>query len=252
MMHPFHPSGATIDRAIVHARSVASSTAASQPSAVPYTEPMGRRIFILSPARCDGERAQMVLSPHATFALARRMREGTGAPLGDVMTFLSGLYFRGKLTYAEAFARPPAGGDGVLVITSDSGLKTPGAPVTAEALRRAARVDIDAKNRRYRRPLETSAAALAARLARGDDVVLLGSIASPKYVDVLTDVFGDRLLFPLEFVGRGDMSRGGLLLRCVRAGEELTYVPVRGTVRSGQRPPKLEPLRRAAQPAEDH
>src|SRR5437762_1958621 len=166
MMHPFHPSGATIDRAIVHGRSVASSTAASQPSAVPYTEPMGRRIFILSPARCDGERAQMVLSPHATFALARRMREGTGAPLGDVMSFLSGLYFRGKLTYAEAFARPPAGtgAAGVLVITTNAGLQPPSLPLTVDALRRAAKVDIDARTPRYRRPLELSAAALAERL----------------------------------------------------------------------------------------
>ena len=117
-------------------------------------------------------------------------------------------------------------------------------PVTVAALRRAARVDIDAENRRYRRPLEASAVALAARLAPGDEIVLLGSIASPKYVDVLTDVFGERLLFPRDFVGRGDMSRGGLLLRCVRSGQELTYVPVRGAVRSGRRPPKLEPATR--------
>jgi hypothetical protein len=111
-------------------------------------------------------------------------------------------------------------------------------------------VDIDAENRRYRRPLEASAAALAARLAPGDEVVLLGSIASPKYVDVLTNVFGDRLLFPCDFVGRGDMSRGGLLLRCVRSRQELAYVPVRGAVRNGRRPPKLEPLRRAASPGD--
>ena len=74
-------------------------------------------------------------------------------------------------------------------------------------------------------------------------MVLLGSIASAKYVDILLEVFGDRLLFPVEFVGRGDMSRGGLLLRSVRAGEQLTYVPVRGAVRHGPRPPKLPPIR---------
>ena len=160
------------------------------------------------------------------------------------MSFLSGLYFRGKLAYAETFARPAT--DGVLVITSDAGLRTPATPVTVASLQRSARIDIDAKNRRYRRPLEQSAHALVARLARDDEVVLLGSIASPKYVDVLLEVFGDRLLFPIEFVGRGDMSRGGLLLRCVRAGEELTYVPVRGAVRTGARPPRLAPLRRGA------
>jgi hypothetical protein len=39
------------------------------------------------------------------------------------------------------------------------------------------------------------------------------------------------------------MSRGGLLLRCARAGEELTYVPVQGAVRHGPRPPKLTPIK---------
>ena len=204
------------------------------------------RVFLLSPARSDGERAEMLLSARAKFPLACRLREATGAPLGEVMSFLSGLYFRGKLTYAETFARPPSGTGGVVVITSDSGLQPPSRPLTVTALRRAARVDIDAANRRYRQPLEASARALAARLRSRDEVVLLGSIASSKYVDVLTTVFGDRLLFPLDFVGRGDMSRGGLLLRCVRAGMELTYAPVLGAVRNGPRPAKLEPLHRVA------
>jgi hypothetical protein len=200
-----------------------------------------RRIFLLSPARSDGERAEILLSPRAAFPLARRVREAS-APLGEVMSFLSGLYFRGKLTYAERFARAPAEGDGVLVITSDAGLVPSHTPVTAATLRRAGRVDIDAANSRYRRPLEASANALAGRLQPGDDVVLLGSIASGKYVDVLGRVFGERLLFPVEFVGRGDMSRGGLLLRCARDGTELTYVPVLGAVRKGTRPPRLTPI----------
>ena len=204
-------------------------------------------MFLLSPARCDGQRAEMVLSPRAAFPLARRLRESGGAPLGEVMSFMSGLYFRGKLTYAETFARCAAA-DGVLVITQDSGLRPPATPVTVESLRQAACVDIDAANPRYREPLETSAAALTARLSAHDEVVLLGSIASSKYVDVLTGIFGERLLFPAEFVGRGDMSRGGLLLRCARAGLELTYVPVLGAVRTGSRPPKLAPLPRVASP----
>jgi hypothetical protein len=41
-------------------------------------------------------------------------------------------------------------------------------------------------------------------------------------------------------VGGGDMSRGGLLLRCVRAGRELVYVPVAGALRRGGRPARLE------------
>ena len=204
-----------------------------------------RRVFLLSPARSDGERAELLLSVRAKFPLACRVREPAGAPLGEVMSFLSGLYFRGKLTYAEAFAHPPAGTDGVLVITSNRGLQPPSEPLTAATLRDAARVDIRATNRHYREPLEGTARALAARLRPADDVVLLGSIASAKYVEVLTAIFGERLLFPLEFVGRGDMSRGGLLLRCARAGLELTYVPVLGAVRNGPRPPKLPPLPRA-------
>jgi hypothetical protein len=92
---------------------------------------------------------------------------------------------------------------------------------------------------------------LADAVGASDEVVLLGSIATAKYVEPLVEVLGERLLLPKDFVGRGDMSRGGLLLRCVRAGAELTYAPVRGAVRNGQRPPKLEPLRRAAPAADD-
>jgi hypothetical protein len=195
------------------------------------------RLFLLSPANCGGERAQLLLSPRAAFPLAQRLRRAGGAPLGEVMSFVSGLYFRGKLAYAEAFGLP-------LVITADAGLQPADTPVTLASLRAAARVDIDAANLRYRRPLEATARAVAGRLGRDDTVTLLGSIASDKYVAVLLDVFGERLTFPIDFVGRGDMSRGGLLLRCVRAGAELPYVPVAGAVRHGVRPPRLAPLRR--------
>jgi hypothetical protein len=41
-----------------------------------------------------------------------------------------------------------------------------------------------------------------------------------KYREVLTDVFGDRLYFRADFIGRGDMSRGGL--RCADAGRDIT------------------------------
>jgi hypothetical protein len=68
-------------------------------------------------------------------------------------------------------------------------------------------------------------------------------VATGKYVDVLLDVIGERLLFPVEFVGRGDMSRGALLLRAAEAGRELTYEPVAGAVRRGRRAPKLAPRR---------
>jgi hypothetical protein len=204
-------------------------------------------IFLLSPANCGGNRARIVMSERATFDLAARLRGEGGAPLGEVFAFLSGLYFRGKLAYGRAFASKPDGVDpesnGVFVITPNAGLRSPDTLVTLDAIRAFARVDVSVGNPKYRRPLERSARALSDEI--GDcPVVLLGSIASPKYVDVLLSIFGERLLFPQEFVGRGDMSRGGLLLRCVAAREELTYVPVAGTVRHGVRPPKLEPATR--------
>ena len=90
---------------------------------------------------------------------------------------------------------------------------------------------------------ERDLADLIVQLPSESRVVLLGSIATGKYVDVLLDNFGDRLLFPGDFVGRGDMSRGGLLLRCAVDRCELSYIPVRGAIRKGKRPPKLEPRR---------
>ena len=189
------------------------------------------------------------MSERATFDLAMRLRTREGAPIGEVFSFLSGLYFRGKLTYANAFARAPETateitGSGVFVITPSSGLRAPETMLTLDAIRAFAGVDVDAANPKYRKPLERSARALAADITPDTTVVLLGSIASGKYVDVLQGIFGDRLMFPQEFVGRGDMSRGGLLLRSAAAGEELTYVPIAGAVRHGARPPKLDPATR--------
>ena len=212
-------------------------------------EPVKPRIFLLSPANCGGNRARIVMSERATFELAGRLRGRDGAPIGEVFSFLSGLYFRGKLTYARAFAAPPdpqspVCGSGVLVITPSAGLRSADTMVTREALLRFAAVDVDPADARYRRPLERSASALAREIGSECDVVLLGSIASPKYVDILLRYFGDRLLFPSEFVGRGDMSRGGLMLRCAAAGQQLTCVPVAGAIRHGQRPPRLDPATR--------
>ena len=134
----------------------------------------------------------------------------------------------------------------MLVITPTAGLRPAETPVTAAAIRAFAGVDIAASDPRYRGPLIASARALADDIGQDCDVVLLGSIASAKYVEVLTAVFGARLRFPVDFVGRGDMSRGGLLLRSARAGEELAYVSVDGAVRHGPRPPKLAPLKQGA------
>jgi hypothetical protein len=196
------------------------------------------RVFLLSPARAGGERMGLLLSPRANFALAWEFQE-RGAPVGELFQFASGLYFRGKLAYARAFARAPRGGSGSLAILPGRGLVDVNTVLTQDDLRAVAQVPVDLRDARYREPLERDARALAGRLGRRGEVVLLGSIATGKYADALLRIFGDQLLFPPDFVGRGDMSRGGLLLRCVRSSTELPYVPLRGAIRHGPRPPKL-------------
>ena len=200
------------------------------------------RIFLLSPANAAGIRGRLVFNEGASFELAVRLRSES-APLGDVFSFISGLYFRGKLAYAQAFAAPPPGIAGAYVITAAGGLLTPDTPVTLDGLRELASVPIDAAEARYRLPLERDARRLCQTAGADCEIVLLGSIAEGKYTQPLEGIFGERLLFPSEFVGRGDMSRGGLMLRCASAGTELTYIPIQGATRRGQRPPKLPKLR---------
>src|SRR5205823_4420310 len=115
---------------------------------------------------------------------------------------------------------------------------------TLDLIQEFASVPIDVREERYRRPFERDARRLAKSLSPGDEVVLLGSVATGKYVDLLLAAFGSSLLFPAGFAGRGDMSRGGLLLRSARAGTELDYVPVASAPRHGPRPPRLERLPR--------
>ena len=201
-------------------------------------------IFLLSPARCDGRRARTLLNPTASFDLAQRVRAPGGAPLGEVFAFLSGLYFRGKLEYARALTLEAQRETHIRIITTNRGLRPPSELVTGDDLVAFGDVDIAQGDERYLVPLRRDAEEIARSLPSASGVVLLGSIATGKYVDMLLDVFGERLLFPSEFVGRGDMSRGGLLLRHARAGVPLEYVPVAGAIRRGKRPPKLEPIRR--------
>jgi hypothetical protein len=217
--------------------------ASSNPQSLAGSAAPFRVVFLLSPAHCGGRRAEILLREEAAFPLAQRLRE-SGAPLGEVFSFLSGLYFRGKLAYGHAFARPRLeGSPGVLVITPGRGLLPPDTVVTLEDLRAIAGVGVAPDEPRFREPLERDVAALAGSLSSEDVVVLLGSIATGKYVDVIGRLLDGRLRFPSEFVGRGDMSRGGLMLRCVASGAELEYLSIAGAVRRGTRPPKLEPLR---------
>lgn len=176
-----------------------------------------------------------------TFALARRLRR-QGLTLGDAFSFISGLYFRGKLTYASAFAVAPKGVPGTLVITACGGLIPPETLMNRQQLSLISSVPIEASEPRYRIPLERDARLVAAHLTDDCEVVLLGSIATPKYVEPLLGIFDEKLVFPAEFAGRGDMSRGGLMLRCVREGVELNYVPILTGERHGCRPPGLPKL----------
>jgi hypothetical protein len=212
---------------------------------------MAGRVFLLSPASCSGNRARMLLSESSRLPLARALRAPAGAPIGEVFSFISQLYFRGKLTYARAFARVPAVAtphglsDGVLVITTSRGLVPWDTPVTSDTLREFASMELAPGNEGYSAPLARGLRSIASQLGPEDEVVLLGSIATDKYLAVLMEALDGRLLFPREFVGRGDMSRGGLLLRCAREGCQLDYIPVAGSVRHGVRPPKLPRLTRA-------
>ncbi|HWE28637.1 MAG TPA: hypothetical protein VHB97_11575 [Polyangia bacterium] len=185
------------------------------------------RVFLLSPAHLGGERARILLRDEARFDLATRVKRPEGVPVGEIFAFLSGLYFRGKLTYAATFARAPKPDVApAYVITSNRGLTTVHERYNQRDLEALGTTDIDARNDAYRKPLARDAKKLAKKIGRDTDVVLLGSVASTKYIEVLEEIFAERLVFPIDFVGRGDMSRGALMLRAARAGVELPYVAV--------------------------
>ncbi|HEX5058401.1 MAG TPA: hypothetical protein VFV99_03530 [Kofleriaceae bacterium] len=191
-------------------------------------------VFLLSPARCSGERAgQLITSKRSE--LGKQLHAGR-ATVGEVMAWLSALYFRGKLAYASRFgAAHPL--PGALVMTPGFGLRPPEWLLSADDLRAMGSVDVETPA--FVRPLRRDAEQVISQYGSDARVVLLGSIATGKYLDTLLEVFGERLLFPETFVGRGDMSRGGLMLRAARSGEELAYRPVVGAKLHGTRPPKL-------------
>ena len=183
------------------------------------------------------------MSERSSFPLAMELRNN-GASLGAIFTFMSGLYFRGKLAYSQAFAQPPDGLPGTLVVTPGRGLRQPEEIFTIQQLRQVAEVEVHEQNPKYREPLVHDAQELAKSISDGCELVLLGSVATSKYTSILTAAFSERLCFPIDFVGRGDMSRGGLMLRCVENGEELRYVELSSASRHGPRPPRLPPKSR--------
>jgi len=183
-------------------------------------------IFLLSPGNASGAKGQRLLNPDSQLQLALRLRE-SGAPLGAVYEFISSLYFRGKLRYAECFQSPPPGVAGVHVITG-VGLMLPETIVSIDQFRRLSAIAIDADNPDYRLPLHRDLCRLRKSANSETNVILLGSIATSKYLAPLLSVFGEQLLFPGDFVGRGDMSRGSLLLKSCSSGSPLTYLRATG------------------------
>ena len=130
----------------------------------------------------------------------------------------------------------------MLVITPGRGLVPPETTVRVRDLRAFARVPIDPREPRYVRPLRRGAEALGHRLPADAELVLLGSIATSKYAELLQSALGRPVLFPVDFVGRGDMSRGGLMLRAARSGRELDDRAIDAVKRRGSRPPRLIPV----------
>lgn len=198
------------------------------------------RVFLLSPANMAGVRAKMLLNAKAPFPRAQEFHD-KGLPLADVFTFTSGLYFRGKIAYARHFASANRR-DIVRIITSNAGLVDPATVVGPREITAYGETEIDPKDPKYHEPLRRDAQRLAQRTGSGP-VILLGSIATPKYRHVLLDVFGERLFFPIDFVGRGDMSRGALLLRAVEADKELAYASVHDAVFTGKRAARVTEVR---------
>ena len=190
------------------------------------------RTFLLSPANLKGARGRRLFQGESASELGTRLRAGS-ATLAEVFSFTSSLYFRGKLAYARAFGASHSGVEGSYVITASRGLMLPDTSVDLAMLKELTAIaELDPEGDRYRIPLERDAIALDERLGDAGEVVLLGSVATPKYVKPLLNVFGARLLFPSAFAGRGNMSRGGLLLRSVRERRELSYISVAGLVGS--------------------
>jgi hypothetical protein len=177
------------------------------------------------------------MSPRAGFDAALRYRSPEGVMIAEAFAFMSALYFRGKIAYALHFG----GADNTRVIAPGFGLVAPTWMITQERMKKLQKTDVDMRDRVYVKTLRDTATKLATSIEDDTQVVLLGSVATGKYVDVLLPIFGDRLRFPAAFAGLGDMSRGGLLLRAVRANRELEYTTLdaprhRGPGGSGKMP----------------
>lgn len=178
-------------------------------------------LFLLSPANLGGERARLLTSAQARFPAAARYRQG-GLTIGEAFAWISSLYFRAKLHYARRFGSL-ATGSAVLVIAPGFGLVPEDWPLSSDRWRRLRRVPVDPRRPAFRRPLATACDELRQRLSADDRIVFLGGLSAERYLSVLGPALGPHLLIPRDFVSRGQMQRGSLLLRAIRDDEELVY-----------------------------
>jgi hypothetical protein len=191
---------------------------------IPAATPLDK-VFLLSPANFSGVRAKQLTAPGAKFPAAVAFRSESGVAIEDAFSFMSALYFRGKAAYVRRFAPTPAA---IQVIAPGFGLVPFGWTIDATRFTKLEKTPVDPASRSYRTPLEQHALSLAESVAPDGKVVLLGSVATGKYIDVLWPVFRERLVFPRCFAGLGDMSRGSIMLKASVSGEELDYVPIDG------------------------
>ena len=103
------------------------------------------------------------------------------------------------------------------MITPNRGLLAPSVRMTLDDLARLAKTDIDPCAEEFRKPLQQDAKALAEALGPRGQPVLLGSIATPKYVDVLLVSLSAGASFPgrIRWSGRHE-PWGSLASLCGR------------------------------------
>ena len=138
------------------------------------------RVFLLSPANTSAIRGQLLLNENSG-ELAQRIRR-EGAPLGELFSFISSLYFRGKLAYAEAFSHSATGFPGTLVITTSRGLLPPDTVITLDDLLEMSAVPIDPGDHSISGPPLPGCAWASSRSTGWFSGVLLGSIANGNMV----------------------------------------------------------------------
>ena len=192
--------------------------------------------------RAAAARGLRLIDGSSASSLAQQLQTESGAPLCEVFAFLSSLYFRGKLAYARAFARPPHAMRGVFIVTPGAGLCTK-RRLSPRRPRRVCGGRGRSRNPHFVAPLLRDVQALVA--SASSTRASCCSAASLRQVRRAAAAgVRERLLFPADFVGRGDMSRGGLCCAPRAKASELDYLPVLGATRHGPRAARLPRIAR--------